>query len=175
MPTKLITGYLEFRNKRLSAVQALLKLVAICVISAVYSAHAFAILEIHHSENGEQAEPSLYYADLGWRTAAGVANALDAAAKVLADNPTAKIEFLVHGKDMRLFIDGATRRKPRIVALSNTLASKQVKFRVCDHALSFKGVSFDNFPDHFEAVDYVPERVKELRALGYQDLHAPPP
>ena len=115
-----------------------------------------------------------FYADLGWRTSAGVANALEAAKKVLEQQPDADIEFLVHGKDMRLFIDGATRRKPRIVALSQQLAAQGAKFRVCDHALSFKGVELKDFPAHFETVDYVPERVTELRSHGYQALHQPP-
>ena len=115
-----------------------------------------------------------FYADLGWRTSAGVANALEAAKIILEQQPDADVEFLVHGKDMRLFIDGATRRKPRIVALSQQLAAQGARFRVCDHALSFKGVTLKDFPTHFETVDYVPERVIELRNDGYQALHKPP-
>lgn len=115
-----------------------------------------------------------YFADLGWRTSAGVANALEAAIEILEANPDADIEFLVHGKDMRLFIDGATRRKPRIVELSERLAANGAKFRVCDHALSFKGVTLEHFPAHFGTVDYVPDRVTELRSKGFADLHKPP-
>ncbi|MEM7465646.1 MAG: hypothetical protein AAF387_02045 [Pseudomonadota bacterium] len=120
------------------------------------------------------ASPKGYYADLGWRTPAGVANALEAAAKVLETDPEANIEFLVHGKDMRVFMEGAARRNPRLVALSERLASSGAKFRVCDHALSFKGVGLDDFPNHFGTVDYVPDRVNELKREGYSHLHEPP-
>lgn len=115
-----------------------------------------------------------YFADLGWRTSAGVANALEAALAILEADPEADVEFLVHGKDMRLFIDGATRRKPRIVDLSERLAANGAKFRVCDHALSFKGVTLKHFPTHFDTVEYVPDRVTELRSRGFVDLHKPP-
>ena len=89
--------------------------------------------------------PTGYFANLGWRSSAGVANALNEAGQILQKNPNAKIEFLVHGKDMRLLIDGATRRKPRIVALSQQLAAQGARFRVCDHALSFKGVTLKDY------------------------------
>ena len=113
-----------------------------------------------------------YYMDLGWRTPAGVAKALTTAEATLAADPDAVVEILVHGKDMRLFVNGAQRRNPGIVALSDRLAGTgQVRFRVCDHALNFKGYPLERFPDHFGTVDYVPERVNELRDKGYASLH----
>ena len=115
-----------------------------------------------------------YYADLGWRISAGVANALEAAVKLLEADPHVAIEFLVHGKDMRLFIDGATRRKPRLVDLSRKLARSGAKILVCDHALSFKGVTLEGFPAYFATVGYVPERVTELKRRVYRALHEPP-
>lgn len=145
-------------------------------------AASLAIVLIGQSELAalESNEPTLadndagYYADLGWRTSAGVANALEAAVKLLESDPNADIEFLVHGKDMRLFIDGATRKKPRIVELGSRLANSGAKFLVCDHALSFKGVTLKDFPAYFDTVGYVPERVTELKRKGYRALHEPP-
>ncbi len=158
----------QMKNSRLKPVKGFLAGLTVLL------AQASNAIEVEKVSGPEADDSAGYFADLGWRTSAGVANAWEAAIEIFESNPKADIEFLVHGKDMRLFIDGATRRKPHIVELSEKLAANGAKFKVCDHALSFKGVTLEHFPAHFGTVDYVPDRVTELRSKGFADLHKPP-
>ncbi|MEM7541397.1 MAG: hypothetical protein AAF384_07385 [Pseudomonadota bacterium] len=116
------------------------------------------------------AEDPKFYSDLGWHSTAGVTASLNAAKSVIEKNPGAQIEFLIHGNDIRYFAGGQSRSNPLMIDLANTLKSEKVKFRVCDHALVYKGFQLEHFPEEFGVVDYVPDRIANLRKRGYVAL-----
>ena len=111
-----------------------------------------------------------YYLDLGWHTPAGVEIALNRAESIVANDPDARVEILVHGNDIRLFANKLTQRRPLIVEHgANLAADGKVVFRVCEHALVYKSLDLDDLPSYFGVVYYVPERIKQMRDQGYSN------
>lgn len=111
------------------------------------------------------------YMNLGWQESAGVTTALNRAAEIIERDPDAKIEFLVHGKNIKMFADGKKTRRESMIRLGRELAKNEgVTFRVCDHALLYKSLTMDKMPSYFTTVDYVPDRIYALRKEGYEAL-----
>lgn len=112
-----------------------------------------------------------YYVDLGWRTPARVKLALKRAENIVANDPDARVEILVHGNDIRLFARKLTQQQPQVIEHGADLAADgRVQFKVCEHALEYKSLDLDDMPSYFGTVYYVPERVQQLRDRGYTDL-----
>ena len=112
-----------------------------------------------------------FYLDLGWQTPAGVKLALSRAENIVANDPDARVEILVHGNDIRLFARKLTQQQPQVIEHGADLAAAgKVVFRVCEHALEFKSLDLGDMPGYFGLVYYVPERIKELLDRGYRDV-----
>lgn len=116
-----------------------------------------------------------FYVDLGWRTPARVKLALKRAERIVASDPDARVEVLVHGNDIRLFARKLTQQQPQVIEHGADLAADgKVRFRVCEHALEYKSLDLDDMPSYFGTVYYVPERIQQLRDRGYTDLWSAP-
>jgi hypothetical protein len=51
--------------------------------------------------------------DFGWQESAGVNLAMDEARRILSADEDARIEFFVHGKDIKMFSQGKTYTRRR--------------------------------------------------------------
>ena len=112
-----------------------------------------------------------YYVDLGWRTPARVKLGFKRAESIVANDPDARVEILVHGNDIRLFARKLTQQQPQVIEHGADLAAAgKVQFKVCEHALEYKSLDLDDMPNYFGTVYYVPERIQQLRDRGYTDL-----
>ena len=110
--------------------------------------------------------------DFGWQESAGVNLAMDEARRILSADEDARIEFFVHGKDIKMFSQGKTYTRPALIRNADDLGQdERIKFNVCAHALLYKNLSIDDFSPYFNVVDYVPDSIQSLRDQGYRPLN----
>lgn len=97
---------------------------------------------------------------------------MDEARRIFSEHEDARIEFFVHGNDIKMFSKSKTYTRPALIRNADDLGQdERIKFNVCAHALLYKSLSIADFSPYFNVVDYVSNSIQSLVDQGYRLLN----